>query len=115
MDKPSTIRVHERYRLKVSIVVKHSRSMCRIDAELWDLSIDGCRLISAGPLSTGEQLLIKIKGLETWPATVAWVGVDCYGISFHAPLHYSVAEHYARSFPCGSSEPGEKNGSIPEA
>jgi hypothetical protein len=108
---PLTIRASERYRLKVSVVAKHSRSMRRIEAELWDLSVGGCRIVTTEPVSPGDQLLIKIERLEGWPATVVWTGTGCCGVSFHAPLHYSVAEHYARSFPCTISDAGKNDGS----
>ena len=107
MNAPIAVRASERYRLKVSVVTMHPRPLRRIEAELWDLSIGGCRIVSTEPLSTGDQLLVRIEGLEACPAVVVWTGMSCYGVAFDAPLHHAVAEHYARSFPCSASAIGK--------
>jgi hypothetical protein len=103
MNALPPLRAAERFRLTVSVVAKHPRSMRRIEAELWDLSIGGCRIVSTELLSVGDQLIVKIEGLENWPAAVVWTGKDSCGVHFHTPLHYAVAEHYARAFPCSIS------------
>jgi hypothetical protein len=90
--------------VEVCAVVTHPRrSLRRIEAELWDLSEGGCRLVTREPFSPSDQLLIGIEGLEVWPARVVWVGAESVGISFYSPLHDTIVEHYARMFLCGAT------------
>lgn len=96
MEKPAAIRATERYPLNVAVEVAHPRTVRRFEAELRDLSIGGCRLVSEEPFSVGDQLLLSIDGFETWPGVVAWSGVGCVGIAFHISLDQSIPEHCAR-------------------
>jgi hypothetical protein len=98
MASTGAIRATERFPVRVSIEVMHPRSARRIEAELCDLSTGGCRIVSAGALSIGDQLLLTIEGLDPWPAAVAWAGEGSVGVAFHTPLDHSVAEHYSRIF-----------------
>jgi hypothetical protein len=99
MDTIQVERSYERYAVEVCSVVKHPSSFRRIDAELWDLSAGGCRIVTPEPLNPNDQLLVRIEGLESWPARVVWKGANAVGVTFQYPLHYAVVEHYARLFP----------------
>jgi len=96
MAKPGAIRVTERFAVRAVVEVTHPRSVRRIEAVLRDLSTGGCQVGTSAAFSVGDQLLVTIEGLEPWPAAVAWRREGCVGISFHAPLDRSIAEHYAR-------------------
>jgi hypothetical protein len=90
-----------RYLVEVGVVVKHPRSVRKIQCELSDLSPGGCRLVTNEPFAAGDQLLVKLEGLEFWPGSVSWVGTGFVGLAFHVPLNNFVVEHYARRFPSG--------------
>ena len=98
MSKPEAVRAAERYPVKVSVEVRHPRAVRRIEAELCDLSTGGCCIVSPEPFAIGDQLLLRIGDLEPWPGAVAWLGEDCAGVSFHAPLDHLVAEHCGRIY-----------------
>ena len=99
MDAIQVERSYERYPVEVCAVVTHPSSFRRIEAELWDLSSGGCRIVTTEPLNPNDELSVRIQGLESWPARVVWKQLDAVGVTFHYPLHYAVVEHYARLFP----------------
>jgi hypothetical protein len=92
------IRANERIPVTASVEVKHPRSLRRIRARLRDLSTGGCQILTSASFSMGDQVLVTLEGLEPWPAAVAWRRQGCVGLSFHAPLDHSIAEHYGRVF-----------------
>ena len=92
-------RASKRTPIEVALVVNQPRMNRVVPAELFDLSPLGCRFLSDEVFEPGAQVLIRIKGLEDWPGTVAWCGPDGIGVDFHVPLGKSVVEDYARSFP----------------
>ena len=98
MAKPGAIRATERFPVRAIVEITHPRSVRRLDAELRDLSTGGCQILTKAPFSVGDQVLITLEGLEPWPAAVAWCRQGCAGLSFHAPLDHSIAEHYGRVF-----------------
>lgn len=93
------VRSTERSRLKASVAVRHPRLKNRFRGELWDLSPAGCRIVTREPVSVGDEILVKIEALESWPATVVWKRGGCCGVRFRAPLHYSVVQYHAQTFP----------------
>ena len=99
MDASQVERSYERYPVEVRAIVKHPSSSRRIEAELWDLSVGGCRLVTTEPLNPHDELLVRIQGLEGWPGRVVWKELNAVGVTFRYPLHYAVVEHYARFFP----------------
>lgn len=68
-----------------------------------DLSGGGCQIVSGEPFCIGDQLLVKVGDLESWPAVVAWLGEGCAGVSFHTPLGHFQAQQYAWDFRRGAS------------
>jgi hypothetical protein len=97
--RPYVRRASNRLPIEVSLVVNQPRMNRVVAAEMFDLSPLGCRFLSEEEFAPGAQVLIRIKGLEDWPGTVAWSGPEGIGVDFHAPLSQSVVEHYARTFP----------------
>jgi hypothetical protein len=96
MANGGAIRTTERFPVRASVEVAHPRSVRRMEAALRDLSTGGCQIATRERLAVGDQVLVRIEGLEPWPAAVAWSREDCFGLSFHAPLDRATAEHYAR-------------------
>ena len=92
-------RASERTPIEVALVVNQPRMNRLVPAELFDLSPLGCRFLTDEPFERGAQVLLRIKGLEDWPGTVAWTGPEGIGVDFHTPLDAAVVEHYAQSFP----------------
>lgn len=87
-----------RHSLQTTVVVNHPRSPRRISAALLDISAVGCRLATDEPVANGTQLLLKLQGLESWPATVVWSGRGQLGAEFHRTMHVAVVEHFAQQF-----------------
>ena len=106
--RPYVQRASERTPIEVALVVNQPRMNRVIAAELFDLSPLGCRFLSEEPFEPGSQVLIRIDGLEDWPGTVAWSGLEGVGVDFHAPLEASVVEHYARLYPRDGSGSADK-------
>lgn len=60
-----------------------------------DISPEGCRFKTRWPLTTGAQVWLGLPGLETWRATVVWMGDGEGGMKFDRPLHPLVAARFA--------------------
>ncbi|MDB5694069.1 MAG: PilZ protein [Alphaproteobacteria bacterium] len=63
---------------------------------LFDLSTHGCGFEATSHLETGARVWLKLPGLESWPAQIAWAEDGRGGLQFDRPLHISVVERYAR-------------------
>ena len=61
-----------------------------------DLSTHGCGFEATCHLETGARVLLKLPGLESWPARIAWTEEGRGGLQFDRPLHDAVVERYAR-------------------
>jgi hypothetical protein len=59
-----------------------------------DLSTHGCGIDVTGHLDEGARVWLKLPGLESWPARVAWAEGGRAGLSFDRPLHSAVVERY---------------------
>ncbi len=59
-----------------------------------DFSAQGCRLDGAMLLATGQQIWIRLPGLEALSAQVMWCDYDVAGIAFDKPLHPAVARRF---------------------
>ena len=92
-------RASERTPIEVALVVNQPRMNRLVAAELFDLSPLGCRFLSHEHFERGAQVLIRIKGLDDWPGTVAWCGPEGIGVDFHTPLEESVVDNFARIYP----------------
>lgn len=60
-----------------------------------DLSTHGCGLEAGCHLEAGARVWLKLPGLESWPARVAWAQHGRAGLAFDRPLHESVVARYA--------------------
>ena len=107
MAQDSDKRRSLRLPIEVDVNVYHPRSRRLITAELYDISPEGCRLVTPEPFEPSAQLLIRIAGMEPWPARVVWVKDGSVGIEFHKPINAAVVEHHARQFPKGSKAEAE--------
>lgn len=107
MTQESDNRRSLRLPIEVDVNVDHPRSRRRLTAELFDISPEGCRLVTAEPFDPSSQLLIRIAGLEPWPARVVWAKDGTVGVEFHKPINPAVVEHHARQFPKGSKAEAE--------
>jgi hypothetical protein len=88
-----------RFALEVPAALNHAHPAKRVDAELLDLSLTGCRVLAAKAYAAGTELPVKILGLEAWPARVVWNDAWSLGVEFDNPMHVAVVEHYARCYP----------------
>jgi hypothetical protein len=61
-------------------------------AQVLDLSTDGCALSSSSGFIKGALVWVKLGGVESWEADVAWVGGDRAGLKFRRPLHPAVLQ-----------------------
>lgn len=55
-----------------------------------DISTHGCRCEFVDRPEEGEQVLIKLEGLEALPATACWVEPPLTGLKFERPIHPAV-------------------------
>jgi hypothetical protein len=62
-----------------------------VEAMVTDLSEKGCRLEGGGELGEGDQLLIRLPGLEARACRIVWVDHKEAGCEFDIPLYR--AEH----------------------
>jgi hypothetical protein len=98
-DRAFVPRASERTPIEVALLVNQPRHNRVVAAELFDLSPLGCRFLSDEHFEPGAQVLIRLKGLEDWPGTVAWSGPAGIGVDFHTPLDASLVEQYGRLYP----------------
>jgi len=61
-----------------------------------DLSTHGCGFEATCHLEPGARVWLKLPGLESWAARIAWVEEGRGGLEFDRPLHDAVVERYAR-------------------
>jgi hypothetical protein len=59
-----------------------------------DLSTHGCGIEAACHLEPGVRVWLKLPGLESWPARIAWADANRAGLAFDRPLHESVVARY---------------------
>ena len=97
-SKVKIARRSKRFSLEVPVRVKNFGASIQQKMTLSDLSAVGCQLAPASGLRTGTQLLIKIPGLEYWPATVMWKRGERVGVEFARSLHPTAVEDYAKLF-----------------
>jgi hypothetical protein len=58
-----------------------------------DLSVGGCGIELDVELEIGGRVWLKLPGLESLPARVAWADDRRAGLAFDNPLHPAVVEH----------------------
>jgi hypothetical protein len=59
-----------------------------------DLSAHGCGIEVSGHCEPGSRVWLKLPGLESWSARIAWAQAGRAGLSFDRPLHPAVVERY---------------------
>lgn len=59
-----------------------------------DLSQGGCGVETSAWLEAGARVWLKLPGLQSWPARVAWADGARAGLQFDNPLHAAVVERY---------------------
>ena len=103
----TSARKEARHPVKLPATVRHTKSPRLINAPLLDLSTQGCKIASEEPFISGTAVLVKIPGIENWPATVIWAKRRFVGFEFDNALSSYVVEHYVRQFgpPAGGAEP----------
>jgi hypothetical protein len=73
---------HQPRRL-INIAARSGRGASAVtDVRVLDLSPGGCKVTPANGLRTGDQLWLKLPGLEALVCTVAWVHETDAGCSF---------------------------------
>jgi hypothetical protein len=60
-----------------------------------DLSVAGCCLTTDWALEAGARVWIRLPGLESAPARVAWCEDRRAGLAFDHPLHPAVVARFA--------------------
>jgi hypothetical protein len=63
---------------------------------VFDLSTHGCGIEASCHLEPGARVWLKLPGLQSWPARIAWTDHCRGGLAFDNPLHESVVELYTR-------------------
>lgn len=59
-----------------------------------DLSEGGCGIETSAYLEAGTRVWLKLPGLQSWAARVAWADGARAGLAFDAPLHGAVVARY---------------------
>ena len=70
--EPCPLRRSERLQVEIAVVVSHPRAVRRVEAELYDISPEGCRVVAVHDLRRGDELTVRIEGLDPWPARAMW-------------------------------------------
>lgn len=89
----------ERPRVQLTAIVGHPRSGRRFEAELYEISCEGCRVHTEEAFGLGDQVLVTIEGLERWPARIVWMQGGAVGLEFHEVLSPGIVARYADAFP----------------
>ncbi|MFN3945946.1 MAG: PilZ domain-containing protein [Allosphingosinicella sp.] len=58
--------------------------------KIFDLSESGCAFEPAGFLNVGQTVFVRLPGVESWPAVIAWVRDGRAGCRFERPFHPGV-------------------------
>lgn len=66
------------------------RGASAVTVQICDLSTHGFRIDTHLSLETGNQVWLRLPGLEATPAHVVWVEGHCAGCAFDRPLHPAV-------------------------
>ena len=59
-----------------------------------DLSTHGCGIEATCHLEPGARVWLKLPGLESWPARIAWSEDGRGGLAFDRALHQAVVERF---------------------
>ncbi len=67
------------------------RSRSAVDATINDFSASGIRIQSNGVPLPGNQIWVRLSGLDSLTGRVAWTNGNLAGVEFERPLHPAVA------------------------
>jgi hypothetical protein len=59
-----------------------------------DLSAQGCGIEIESHVTVGARVWLKLPGLESWDARVAWCDDGRAGLEFTRPLHPAVVSRF---------------------
>lgn len=79
-----------------------ARSLCRVA----DLSITGARLLTAGPLAPGAEIIVTLPGQKPRAATIMWSDGHVAGCKFAEPLSQRVLDLLVAMYRFTPAEPG---------
>lgn len=68
------------------------RGAASVAAQVLDLSIDGFRARTCLELGKGDDVWLRLPGLEALAARVVWIDGTLIGCAFARPLHSAVLE-----------------------
>lgn len=71
------------------------RGASGVTIQILDLSTNGFRAATHLELEIGTDVWLKLPGLESWHARVAWVNGHLLGCEFVRPLHAAVVQMVA--------------------
>jgi hypothetical protein len=94
VSSPTERRTSERAAADFGASVRARGSAARMEAEVLDISTDGCKLRATG-YAVGDEVLIALAHLAPIPARICWGGDGLVGVRFDAKLHPSIASHLA--------------------
>jgi hypothetical protein len=80
----------DRYQVGVKRASVRKHGALALDAALEDISIYGCRLISAGEHVVGERLWLRFVGKPAIAATLVWAEGGTIGCRFDAPIESAL-------------------------
>ncbi|MCC6926463.1 hypothetical protein [Novosphingobium sp.] len=86
-------RRHGRAQLGIAVAVRE-RSRSAMEVRLVDFSALGCRVDGLVVISRDAQLFVKLPGLDSQPARLAWLEGGRAGLEFDAQLHPAVAARF---------------------
>ena len=81
----------ERVPLTISAGLRQ-RGAATVTVRILDLSTHGFRIDTHLSMQVGTQIWLRLPGLESAPAHVAWVQGHSAGCAFDRPLHPAVLE-----------------------
>jgi hypothetical protein len=86
--EPASLDQRAEPRLRLSVTKASIRRQGRtpIDADLDDVSVYGCRMMSQLPAEEGERLWLRFDGRMPIAATVVWSDAGMIGCRFDKPI-----------------------------
>lgn len=79
------------------------RSRQRFPISVTDISARGCGVETRETLVRDTPVWLRLPGLESWFATVAWAEAGRAGLDFDRPLHPAVFEKLVADHEAGNS------------
>ena len=90
-DAPMVQRRAERHVLSCEAKVRE-RGKTGLAVHVVDISIAGCRIETDFDLTPGAYVWLKMPGLESWTAHIAWYRGRHAGCNFERQLHPAVVQ-----------------------